>query len=69
MSTVQTKQMTFAVQPAAFAEFDEHGCEWATDLDHARDLAFDWSIDEGGAAMIVWRVGTAGATRWMEVCA
>jgi hypothetical protein len=61
--------MTFAVQPASFAQFDEHGCEWATDLDHARDLAFDWSIDEGGAAMIVWRLTSGNPIKWLEVVA
>jgi hypothetical protein len=61
--------MTFAVQPASFGSFDPDGAEWATDLDQARDIAFDWSADEGGAPMIVWRVGTAAATRWLEVVA
>ena len=61
--------MTFAVQPKSFGSFDPHGAEWATSLDHARDLAFDWSADEGGAPMIVWHVGTAAATRWVEVVA
>jgi hypothetical protein len=61
--------MTFAVQPASFSQFDEHGCEWATDLDHARDLAFDWSIDEGGAAMIVWRLTSGNPIKWLEVVA
>ena len=61
--------MTFAVQPKSFGSFDPDGAEWATDLDHARDLAFDWSADEGGAAMIVWRVGTKAPMRWLEVVA
>ena len=69
MTSVQTNHMTFAVQPKSFAEFDPHGCEWARDLDHARDLAFDWSADEGGEAMIVWRVGTVAPMRWLEVVA
>jgi hypothetical protein len=69
MTSVQTNPMTFAVQPKSFAEFDPHGCEWATDLDHARDLAFDWSADEGGETMIVWRVGTKAPMRWLEVVA
>ena len=61
--------MTFAVQPSSFGTFDPDGCEWATDLDHARDLAFDWSADEGGAAMTVWRLTTGNPIKWLEVVA
>ena len=32
-------QTAFAVQPAAFGSFDEWGCDWATDIDHAYRLA------------------------------
>ena len=61
--------MTFAVQPKSFGSFDASGCEWATDLDNARDIAFDWSIDEGGAPMIVWRLTSGNAIAWIEVVA
>ena len=39
--------------------------EFFTSEDHAVDVAFDWSIDEGGAPMIVFR----NDTQWMEVVA
>ena len=29
---------SFAVQPASFSRFDEWGCEWATDINHAYRL-------------------------------
>ena len=29
----------FAVQPASFSNFDEWGCEWAIDMQHAYRLA------------------------------
>jgi len=28
-----------AVQPAAWGKFDPHGCDWATDMNHAYRLA------------------------------
>ena len=61
--------MTFAVQPKSFGTFDEWGVEWATDLDHARDIAFDWSADNGGEPMIIWRITTGDPIAWMEVVA
>jgi hypothetical protein len=61
--------MTFAVQPKAFGKFDAHGAEFFPDLDSARDAAFDWSIDEGGAPMVLWRLTTGNPIAWMEVVA
>ena len=46
---------TFAVQPATFAHFDEWGCEWATDINHAYRLAKAF-----GEECIIWRVPTSG---------
>lgn len=39
--------------------------EFFTSEDHAVDVAFDWSIDEGGAPMIVF----CNDQQWMEVVA
>ena len=39
----------YAVQPAAWISFDEVGCAWATDLDHAARLAKAF-----GEHCIVW---------------
>ena len=61
--------MTFAIQPKSFGTFDQHGAEFAPDLDTARDIAFDWSVDEGGAPMIVWRLTSGNPIAWMEVVA
>ena len=39
--------------------------EFFTSEDRAVDVAFDWSIDEGGAPMIVF----CNDTQWMEIVA
>jgi hypothetical protein len=39
--------------------------EFFTSEEHAVDVAFDWSIDEGGAPMIVF----CNYQQWMEVVA
>jgi hypothetical protein len=55
--------ITFAVQPTAWSSFDEHGCDWATDIDHAYRIAQAWGED-----CTVWRVPTSGtAYKWMRV--
>jgi hypothetical protein len=59
----------FAIQPKSFGEFDDHGCEFVNNLDAARDIAFDWSADEAGAPMIIWKLTSGKAIRWMEVFA
>ena len=61
--------MTFAIQPTAFGDLDSHGAEFFSDLDSARDAAFDWSVGEHGAPITVWRLTTGKAIRWMEVVA
>jgi len=66
---MNTQSMTFAIQPKNFGTFDQHGAEFAPDLDTARDIAFDWSVDEGGAPMIVWRLTSGNPIAWMEVVA
>ena len=61
--------MTFAVQPKSYTELDEHGAEYANDIDSARDIAFDWSVSEGGQPMVIWRLTMGKALQWMEVVA
>ncbi len=53
---------SFAVQPASFANFDEHGCDWATDINHAYRLASAWGED-----CIIWRVPNSGnPMKWVR---
>jgi len=61
---------TFAVQPATFGSFDQWGCEWATDLNHAVRMAKAFAAAEG-TAQVIWRVANEGlgAMAWMEVVA
>ena len=39
--------------------------EFFTSEDHALDVAFDWSVDDHGAPMIIFR----NDVEWMEVTA
>lgn len=59
---------TFAVQPTAFQRFDEWGCQWATDLNHAVEMAKRFASTDG-EAQTIWRVANQGpgAMAWMEV--
>ncbi len=57
-----------AVQPKAFGTFDEWGCDWATDMDHAYRLAAAlgedaviWKCPQQGAPM-AWVTVTMGET-------
>ena len=43
--------MTFAVQPSAWGTFDPHGCDWATDMNHAYRIAQAW-----GEECMIWAV-------------
>ena len=43
--------MTFAVQPSAWSNFDPHGCDWATDMNHAYRIAQAW-----GEECMIWAV-------------
>ena len=53
---------SWAVQPATWANFDEHGCDWATDINHAYDIARAWGED-----CIIWRVPNNGnAMKWVR---
>jgi hypothetical protein len=61
---------TFAVQPKSFTSFDEWGCQWATDLNHAVQMAKTFATEEG-AIYTIWRIANIGngAVAWMEVAA
>lgn len=51
---------SFAVQPTAWQSFDEHACQWATDIHHAYRLGQAW--DE---PCMIWAVPHNGnAYRW-----
>lgn len=54
---------SFAVQPKSFARFDEWGCEWATDINHAYRLAAAFGED-----CIIWRCPHQGEPMaWVTV--
>ena len=54
---------SFAVQPTAWQSFDEWGCDWATDINHAYRIAQQW-----GEECMIWRVPNNGnAMKWMRV--
>ena len=40
----------FAVQPASWTKFDEWGCQWATDINHAYNIA-----KASGEECVIWR--------------
>ena len=44
-----------AVQPKAFGTFDEWGCEWATDMTHAYQLAATYDED-----VVIWKCPAKG---------
>ena len=46
---------TFAVQPSSWSKFDEHGCDWAININHAYNIAKAW-----GEECIIWRVPQNG---------
>ena len=47
---------TFAVQPIAWGNFDEHGCQWAGDINTAFRIGKNW-----GERCMVWAVPDLGA--------
>ena len=51
----QMPTAAFAVQPRAWTTFDEWGCEWATDINHAYRLAQAF-----GEQCTIWRVPHTG---------
>ena len=46
---------TFAVQPSSWVKFDERGCDWATDINNAYDIARIWK-QQHGEDCTIWRV-------------
>ena len=53
----------WAVQPRSFGTFDEYGCEWATDINHAHRLAMAFGED-----CVIWRFPHQGAPMaWVSV--
>ena len=52
--------MTFAVQPAYWTKFDQHGCWWAESINHAYRIAQFW-----GEPCMIWMCPDKGAPiRW-----
>jgi len=59
---------TFAVQPAAWGNFDSYGCDWAVDMSHAYKIAALWQEMNHGEEMMIWRVTPGGdPIRWVRV--
>ena len=56
---------TFAVQPSSFGSFDEWGCLWATDIDHAYRLAR--AAAEDGEDQDIWRLTSGNPIKWVTV--
>ena len=59
---------TFAVQPAAWGEFDSYGCDWAINIRHAYKICSLWQEMFNDGDMMVWRVTPGGEPiRWVRV--
>jgi hypothetical protein len=50
---------TFAVQPSSWVKFDERGCDWATDINNAYNIARIWK-EQYGEDCTIWRVPFGG---------
>lgn len=49
--------MTFAIQPLSFgSNLDDWGCIFAATMEEAIDLALDWSAEQHGDTMNVFRL-------------
>lgn len=57
---------TFAVQPADWANFDQHGAEYATSIDHAYKIC-QQHIEDGD--MMIWRMTQGNPIKWVRVYA
>lgn len=54
---------SIAVQPKAWGKFDPHGCEWATDMTHAYQLAATYDED-----VVIWKCPAKGdPMAWVTV--
>ena len=61
---------TFAVQPAAWENFDSYGCDWAINISHAYKIAGIWRETFNDGDMMIWRVTPGGEPiRWVRVYA
>jgi len=69
MTSVQPTIMptaTFAVQPASFGSFDQWGCLWATDIDHAYRMGRHEATS--GEDQVIWRIPHGGhPVKWATV--
>tara|TARA_B100000085_G_scaffold37349_1_gene30594 strand:- start:405 stop:641 length:237 start_codon:yes stop_codon:yes gene_type:complete len=58
----------FAVQPAAWSNFDEHGCDYAISISHAYRLCGIWQErGEAQGDMMVWRLTSGHPIPWVRV--
>ena len=56
---------TWAVQPAAFANFDEHGCVYCADIETAYKIAGQLTPREGD--QMIWKMTTGEPIKWVRV--
>jgi len=67
----QMTEPTFAVQPAAWENFDSYGCDWAINIGHAYKIAAIWQeMGEAQGDMMIYRVTPGGEPiKWVRVYA
>ena len=58
----EQNQMTFAVQPTAFGNFDEYGCEYTPTINGAYRIAL--AMDEPAT---IWRMTSGAPIKWLNV--
>tara|TARA_A200000113_G_scaffold143826_1_gene129257 strand:- start:13 stop:246 length:234 start_codon:yes stop_codon:yes gene_type:complete len=58
----------FAVQPANWSKFDEHGCDYAISISHAYRLCGIWQEQgEAQGDMMIWRLTSGHPVKWVRV--
>ena len=58
----------FAVQPANWSKFDEHGCDYAISISHAYRLCGIWQErGEAQGDMMIWRLTSGHPVKWVRV--
>ncbi len=55
---------TWAVQPASFAKFDEHGCVYCADIDTAYKIANDQTRF---GDQCIWKMTAGDPIKWVRV--
>jgi len=62
---------TFAVQPAAWENFDSYGCDYGISIRHAYKIAGIWrEMNHDQGDMMIWRLTPGGEPiRWVRVYA